>query len=106
MRSELDWIRLELAALVHPLQTRGGVFPHQQHRALARVALMADVGWHRRHIARLHAHLGTRCTGIFVLDFPVELIAELNEPLDAVIAVLDRQDVLLGRRAAQAATAY
>ena len=43
--------------------------------------------------------------GVAVLDLPVDLVAQLHEPLDAVVAVDDRQDVLLGRRAVEAVLA-
>ena len=44
--------------------------------------------------------------GFLVADLPGDLIADLDKPLDPVVAVNDRQDVFLGGRAEQAITTY
>ena len=44
--------------------------------------------------------------GLAVLNIPLDLIGQLNEPLDPVIAVNDREDVLLGGGAEKAVFAY
>ena len=62
---------------------------------------MTDVGGHRADIAGLHHDPRPNSAGIAVLDLPGDLVAQLQEPLDPVVAVDDRENVLLGRRAEQ-----
>ena len=64
---------------------------------------MTNVSGHGRNIARLHDDFGTGCTGILVFNFPFNFITKLNEPFNAIIAVLDGQNVFLGGGTAQAA---
>ena len=66
---------------------------------------MADVGRHRGDVAGPHHDLGPHGARVAVLDVPDDLVGQLHEPLDAVVAVDDRQDVLLGRRAVEAVLA-
>src|SRR6266540_1431913 len=101
-RSEVDGVGGQLAGRDQPGQVGVGVLPHQQHRPLGGVALVADVGGHGRDVAGLHQHLAADLAAVAVLDLPVDLVGELHEPLHAVVAVDDRQDVLLGGGAEQA----
>nr|ACD38714.1 hypothetical protein PACL_0069 [Pseudomonas aeruginosa] len=105
-RSEVHRVGFQLAALIALRQVRRGVFPDQQHRALGRIALVADVRWHRRDVAGTHDH---PCPGraiVLVGDIPDDLVGKLEEPLDPVVAVEHRQDELLGGRAEQAGLAH
>ena len=63
---------------------------------------MADVGRHGSDVARLHGHARAHRAGVAILDLPMDLVAELHEPLHAVVAMDDGQDVLLGRRTVEA----
>ena len=63
---------------------------------------MADVGRHAGDVAGRIVTTRARPAGRAVLDVPDDLVGQLDEPLDAVVAVVDRQDVLLGGRAEQA----
>ena len=63
---------------------------------------MANVGGHGAHIPRLHGYSRAGCARVSVFDRPVDLIGQLHKPLDTVVAMNDRQDVLLGRGAVQA----
>src|SRR5581483_6151868 len=89
-RLEVDRPGFELAALVALGQIRGGVLPDQQHRALLRETLVADVGGHRGDVARLHGQPRSRAPGLAVGDLPGDLVGQLQEPLDAIVAVNDR----------------
>src|SRR5664280_137910 len=93
---EVDWVDVLDPATDSLRQTRVTVLPDQEHGPLRAVALVPDVGRHCCNIARLHGDLGTRCTGLAVLDIPDDLVTELYEPFDPVVAVDDRKDVLLG----------
>jgi hypothetical protein len=53
----------------------------------------------------LHHHVGPLRAGLAILDLPLDLVGELHEPLDPVVAVDDRQDELLGGRAVEAVLA-
>ena len=66
---------------------------------------MADVGRHRGDVARPHHDLGPHRARVAILDVPDDLVGELHEPLDPVVAVDHREDVLLGRRAVEAVLA-
>src|ERR1700730_7305357 len=98
---EIHRVRLQALAGIQLGQLGVVVLPHQQDRALGRIALVADVGRHRRYVARLHHHARPRLTGIAVAHDPLNLVAQLHEPLHAVVAVDDWQHVLLGGRANQ-----
>ena len=106
-RSEVDRRRLGASplAISAPGSSRRAVLPHQQHRALRRVALVADVGRHRRDVARLHDHAARGAPVSRSSTSQMISSRQLDEPLDAVVAVDDRQDVLLGGRAEQAVLA-
>src|SRR5205814_8064981 len=56
--------------------------------------------------SRLHRHPRAHSARVAVLDLPLDLVAELHEPLHAIVAVDHRQDVLLGRRAVEARLAH
>src|SRR6185503_1199589 len=99
---ELNRRGRHLAARIELRQSRRGVLPHEQHRALRREPAVTDVRGHGGDVARLHRHPRAHGAGLAVLDLPLDLVAELHEPLDAVVAVDDRQDVLLRRRAVEA----
>src|SRR6476619_6088739 len=102
---ELDGIDAGLAGTNHLRQLGRSVLPHQQHRALRAVALMADVAGHGRDVAGLHRDLGAWSAAVAVLHVPHDLVAELDEPLDTVVAVEHRQHVLLTGRAVEAGLA-
>src|SRR5262249_26503566 len=91
-----------LAAGVERRQLRRRILPDEEHRALGRESAMPDVGRHGGALPRLHRHPRADGAGVAVLDLPLDLVAELHEPLHAIVAVDDRQDVLLGRRAVEA----
>ena len=63
---------------------------------------MADIRRHGTDIAGTADDPRARRAGLLVLDFPDDLVGELHEPFDAIVAVLDRQDELLGSRAVKA----
>ncbi len=63
---------------------------------------MTDVGRHRSDIARVHRDAGTRLAAILVGDVPDDLVGQLQEPLDAVVAMEHRQHEFLGGRTEQA----
>src|SRR5688572_9552229 len=63
LKSEFHRVRLEFSRRVLLRQRRVVVLPDDQDRALRRVALVADVGWHRGDVTRLHHHLGARSSG-------------------------------------------
>src|SRR4051812_26806944 len=54
MALEVDRIGLELSALVKLGKVEARVLPDEQHRPFGRIALVADVGGHRGHVACLH----------------------------------------------------
>ena len=99
--SELDRVGLELAAFVELRQIHPRVLPYEEHRALGREALVADVGRHRGHVAGLHQDAGARPAGLAVADVPFDLVGELDKPLDPIVPVDDGKDVFLGGRAIQ-----
>src|SRR6266508_391316 len=82
------------------------VLPHQQHRALGRIALVPDVGRHGRHVSGFHDDPGPAGPRVPVLDRPVDLVAQLHEPLHPIVPVDDGQNVLLGGRTVQAVLAH
>ena len=63
---------------------------------------MPDIGGHRGYVSGAHDDLGPQGAGFPVRHIPVDLIRQLDEPLDPIIAMDDREDVLLGCRTEQA----
>src|ERR1700704_445986 len=76
--SEIYGIGRQLAGLVALRQAGGDVLPDIEHRALGRVALMADVRRHGGDIARLHGDAGARRAAVLVADIPDDLVRELD----------------------------
>src|SRR5207245_3112028 len=89
--SKVHWVGLKLLARVQLRQRRVVILPYQQNRSFGREALMADVRRHRRDVARLHRDAGARDAGVAVADLPLDLVAQLHEPFDAIVAVDYRQ---------------
>src|SRR5712691_3830624 len=96
--SEIDRVGLELFARVQLRQPGIAILPHQQHRTLRREALMPDVGRHRANIARLHHCTRARYPAIPIRDLPMNFVAQLHEPFDAVVAMNNRQGKFLSGR--------
>jgi hypothetical protein len=105
-RIEVDGIRGGAALGDHLGEVGRPVLPDEQHRPLGRVALVADVGGHGGHVAGLHDDARPPGARLLVGDVPLDLVGQLHEPLDPVVAVDDRQDVLLGGRAVEAVFAH
>src|SRR5918995_7541623 len=98
-RLEVDGIRGGAALGDHLGEGGRPVLPDEQHRPLGRVALVAGVGGGGGHVAGLHDDARSPGARLLVGDVPLDLVGQLHEPLDPVVAVDDRQDVLLGGRA-------
>src|SRR5215469_18474698 len=90
-RSEIDRVGLKLPGRIQLGQLGVAILPYQQHRAFWRKSLMTDIGWHRANVTRLHYRAGARYSTVAVGDFPVDLVAQLHEPFDPIIAMDDRQ---------------
>src|SRR5216683_231682 len=101
-RLEVHRVGLKLLARVQLRQRWVVILPYQQDRSFGREALVADIRRHRCDVARLHRDAGPRDAGVAVADLPLDLVAQLHEPFDAVVAVDHRQNELFGRRANQA----
>src|SRR4029077_2060006 len=84
---EIDWIGLELPARIELGQCGVRILPDQQHRALRREPLMADIGGHRRDVTSFHRHARARRTGLSIRHVPDYFIAQLNEPFDSIVAM-------------------
>ena len=67
---------------------------------------MAKVGRHGSYVPRLHDDLGAGSPRHLVFDIPIDLTAELHEPLDTIVAVRHRQNVLLGSGAKETLLAH
>src|SRR5262245_9704997 len=93
---EVHGISRKLAAFVTLRQAGRDVLPDVEHRALGRVALMANISRHGGDVARLHRHSRPRRPGVLVADVPDNFVGQLNEPLHAIVAMEYRQDELLG----------
>src|SRR6185369_3841867 len=93
---KLYWIRRQLARGIALGQRTVVIFPNHQNGTLGRIAAMTNVGWHRRHVARLHGDLRARFASLAVFDIPNDLVGDLNEPLYAIVTVRDGQNVFFG----------
>src|SRR5215469_10749804 len=63
---------------------------------------MTDIRGHGANIARACDDACAGCARLLVLDFPDDLVGELHEPFDAVVAMLDGKDEFLRGRAVEA----
>src|SRR2546425_1948716 len=98
----LQWRGRSLAQADELGELRVPVFPHEQHGPLGGPQIMGDVRGHGGAVARLNVegcHQDARVPGT---ELHADLAAQPEEPLDAVVAMGDRQDVFLRRRAEQA----
>src|SRR5471032_1565870 len=72
-------IRREFTALVTLGQIGGCVLPHEQHRTLLRITLVANIGRHGRNVAGVHRDTGAGFASVLVADVPDDLVGQLQE---------------------------
>src|SRR5207253_1062711 len=78
------------------------ILPDEEHGPLRGPQVVRDVRGHRAAVAGLHVHVGPQVPRVPVPDLHRDLAVQEEEPFHAIVAVRDRQDVLLRRRAEQA----